>query len=99
MQWRKERLGDGKIFYTNDVFTELVKRYFKDQNDSDAKKRILAWMGQVFISFDYDAVSLLDTQFTKRIIFPEISDRPEETISPNNYDSLKSGKIVFEDFY
>jgi len=99
VQWRKERLGDGNLFYKNDVFTELVKRYFKDQNDSDAKKRILAWMGQVYIAYAYNAVSLLDTQLTRRIILPEISDRPKATISPNNYDSLKSGKIVFEDFY
>ncbi|MEI6155296.1 MAG: PAS domain S-box protein, partial [Deltaproteobacteria bacterium] len=99
VQWRKERLGNGNIFYKNDVFTELVKRYFKDQNDADAKKRILAWMGKVYSAHNYNAVFLLDTQCTKRILLPEKTETPKAAISPNVYNSLKSGKIVFEDFY
>jgi PAS domain S-box-containing protein len=99
VQWRKERLADGLIFYKNEVFVDLIKRYFKDQNDLDAKKRIFAWMEKVQIGHSYNGVFLLDTHFTKRILIPEKTERPKAFVSSNKNDSLKSGKIVFEDFY
>ena len=99
VQWRKERLGNANVFYKNVVLTEYIKRYFKNQNDIDAKKRIEAWMKQVQVGDNYNGVFLLDTQFTKRIIIPENKERIEAFISPIIYDSLKSGNIVFEDFY
>jgi signal transduction histidine kinase len=56
-------------------------------------------MEQVQIGYNYNSVFLLDTQFAKRIIIPDNSDNDNPFISGSNYDSLKSGKIVFEDFY
>jgi signal transduction histidine kinase len=99
VQWRKERLGDANLFYKNEIFTEHVIRYFKDQNDLDAKKRILMWMEKALISYDYNGIFLIDTQFTKRIVIPEKNERIKALVSQNNYDSLKSGRVVFEDFY
>lgn len=45
--WRKERIGDGQIFYKNAVFSDIVKRYLQNRNDHDAKRAILTWVGQV----------------------------------------------------
>ncbi|MFZ1977532.1 MAG: hypothetical protein WAV76_06210, partial [Bacteroidota bacterium] len=39
--WRKERLGDGQVFYKNDVFSPIVKRYIRNRNDREAKTEIL----------------------------------------------------------
>jgi PAS domain S-box-containing protein len=99
VQWRKERMGDGNLYLNNEIFAELVKRYFKDQNDFDAKKRIMAWLEKVYTSYEYNAVFLIDTQLTKRILLPDKFDVSQVTLSPGTFDSLKSGKIVFEDFY
>jgi len=99
VQWRKERLGDGSIFYNNELLGDHIKRYFENQNDLDAKKRIIIWLKQVQSSFGYNAAILLDTQFTKRIIIPEETENSKAFISKNIYDSLKAGKIIFEDFY
>jgi len=100
VQWRKERLEDGSMFYKNELFSNHVKRYFKDQKDTDAEKRIKAWMEQVQISNNYDGVFLFDTLFTKRLLIPDnIGNRSKINISQSIKDSLKSGKIVFDDFY
>jgi signal transduction histidine kinase len=99
VQWRKERLDDGNVFYANEDFTELVKRYLKDPNDLVAKKRILAWLKQIYISANYSAIFLSDTSHIKRIIISEKSEGPKAFFSPKSDDSLKLGKIVFEDFY
>jgi methyl-accepting chemotaxis protein len=99
IQWRKERLGDGNIFFKNKVFTDYVKSYFNNQNDLVVKQKIQIWMGQIQKSRNYNGVFLLDTLFTKRLMIPEIIERDKAFVSPNSIDSLKSGKIVFEDFY
>jgi len=99
VQWRKERLADGILFYKNEFFTERVIRYFKNPNDLEAKNEIHAWLIKAKAGFGYDAVFLIDTSHTKRIIVSEKTERLNAIISPHKYDSLKSGKIVFEDFY
>ena len=98
-QWRKERLGDGIVFKNNSVFSDLVKRYFTDNDDLDAKKRINAWMEKVFHAYKYNGIFLLDTVFFKQYSISEGNERNKALISQNSLDSLKSGKVVFEDFY
>ena len=99
VQWRSERRSDGNIFSNNKAFSIHVIRYFKNPNDIEAKGYIQTWMEKVKKGYNYDAVFLSDTTYTKRIIISERIERPKSIISSNNYDSLKSGKIVFEDFY
>jgi len=98
-QWRKERLGDGNIFYENEVFADHVKSYFKNQNDIDTKKRIHAWMEKVQSSYNYDGIFLIDPQFKMRIAIPEKYESSNIFISQNAIDSLISEKIYFKDFY
>ena len=97
--WRNERLADGNIFLNNEVFAENVVSYLKNPNNLEGKNYIQTWLKKVKTSFDYDAVFLSDTSRTKRIIVSEKTERPKSLISPSKYDSLKSGKMVFEDFY
>ena len=99
VQWRKERLGDGNIFYKNEVFTGQVIHYLKNPNDIDAKNHIQTWLNKSKTHYGYDAAFLSDTNNTKRIIISERTEPPKTLISPHKYDSLKLGKIVFEDFY
>lgn len=98
-QWRKERLGDGNVFNNNEVFTDIVKRYFRNPNDIETNKRIHSWIGQVLACNNYDGIFLLDAQFKQRLAYPEKQDNYKVFISPNAMDSLKSDKIFFEDFY
>ena len=97
--WRFERLADGNIFLNNNAFTEHVIRYLKNPNNIEAKDYIHNWLDKVIKWYNYDAAFLCDTSRTKRIIASERIERPKTFISSNSYDSLKSGKIVFEDFY
>ena len=99
VQWRKERLGNGNLFYKNEDFTGHVISYLKNPNDLEAKNEVLSWLNKAKTGFGYDAVFLSDTSLTKRLIVSEKTERPKALISQTAYDSLKSGKIVFEDFY
>ncbi len=97
--WRKERLGDGQVFYKNDVFSAIVKRYIRNRNDREAKTEILKWVGQVQKAYNYDLMMLLDTQFNTILVFPENKERTHLVIDQKNTDILMSGNIAFQDFY
>jgi PAS domain S-box-containing protein len=98
-QWRAERLGDGHIFYRNDEFSSIVKRYLQHPDDRDAKKRLLTWVGQAQMAYDYDLMMLLDERLTTRIVFPENKERARLNIDTTSRNFLLSGRVTFQDFY
>src|ERR1035437_613676 len=97
--WREERRGDAEEVFGNEIFSKYIKSYFKNPKDLDTKKAIQDWMTGFKTNIDYNAVFLADTQLIRKIIIPKVTEQPRSFISPGNLDSLKSGKIVFEDFY
>jgi len=99
VDWRNDGLKNANIFYNNEAFREFILRYFKNPNDLEAKNTIQTWLENVKTGYDYDAIFISDTNHTKRILISERIERQKTFIQPNNYDSLKLGKIVFEDFY
>jgi PAS domain S-box-containing protein len=98
-RWRKERMGDGQIFYRNEVFSAAVKRYVQHRNDRSAKQEILTWAGQVQNAGSYDLMMLLDAQLNTLLVFPENKERARLVIDQNNTEILRSGNIAFQDFY
>ena len=97
--WRKERLEDGQVFYKNDVFSAIVKRYTQNRNDREAKTGILTWVGQVQKAYNYDLMMLLDAQFNTILVFPENKELAHLVIDQKNTEILQSGNIAFQDFY
>ena len=98
-RYRQERLGDGAVFYRNAEFSALVRRHFEHPQDLDARDQLRTWLGHVQTASQYDRVLLLDPQFSKKMIVPEGPERSTSFVSPIATEGLRSGKIVFEDFY
>ena len=97
--WRKERLGDGLVFYKNDEFSTLVKRFIRNRNDRGAKTGILTWVGQVQSANRYDLTMLLDIQLNTILVYPENKERVRLEIDQTNIEILLSGNMAFQDFY
>jgi len=68
--WRNERLGDANLFYRNDDFSELVRRYLEDPADTDAKNTLASWLELIQVHPEYDRVFLLDAQGRERLSVP-----------------------------
>jgi PAS domain S-box-containing protein len=98
-QWRKERLGDAKAFYKNVEFSKLVKQFFNKQNDLESKKRIQAWIDQARSGYQYNRVSLFYPNGDDVISSPDEKSPKPFIFSLFSSIALKSGQIVFEDFY
>ena len=97
--WREDCLEDGGVFYKNAAFTELVRKYFDDPNDQDAQKQLRTWLSCFQAAQRYDGVFLLDNQYRKKILAPDIPERPVSYVSQQSSEILQSGEIAFEDFY
>jgi PAS domain S-box-containing protein len=98
-RYRQERLGDGAVFYKNVAFSALVRRYFEHPKDLEARDQLRTWLGHVQAAFQYDRVMLLDPQYSEKMIVPDGPERSTSFVSPISSEGLRSGKIVFEDFY
>jgi PAS domain S-box-containing protein len=97
--WRKERLGNGQVYYKNVLFSALVNRYIQNHNDLDAKAEILTWVGQSQSAYGYDLMMLLDAHWNTIVVYPENKERARLVIDQKNTDILQSGNIAFQDFY
>jgi PAS domain S-box-containing protein len=97
--WRAERLADAAIFYKNAVFSALVRRHFEQPADQEAQNQLRTWLSHVQAASRYDRVMLLDPQYSKTMIIPDGPERSTSFVSPSSVEGLRSGKVVFEDFY
>jgi PAS domain S-box-containing protein len=92
-QWRKERMGDGEVFYNNPVFSRLVRRFFEKPGDDDAREQLQSWLGKVQGYYQYEKVFLLDTHAVERLSIPAggvaTGDIPEHVVS-----ALDSGRVT-----
>lgn len=99
LQWREERLGDVSIFYKNDLFSSLVKRYFEKPNDAETLKQFQIWLGKVQEHNDYKRVCLIDSKGVERFSIPKQTIPGVAVISYQYSEIMKSKQICFEDFY
>jgi signal transduction histidine kinase/DNA-binding response OmpR family regulator/PAS domain-containing protein len=95
--YRQERLEDAAVFYRNVAFLALVRRHFDHPGDLEARDQLRTWLDRVR-ALHYDRVILLDPQYSIKMIVPEGPERSMSLVSPVSSESLRSGKIVFEDF-
>ncbi len=99
LQWRKERLSNANVLHKNINFSTLVKRYLTNQNDLDAQKKLKVWMRQIRESYSYDRVCIHDLYGVEKYSIPEEKFYTTEIFSLRSQEAIKSGEIIFEDFY
>ena len=99
VQWRKERLSDAELFFRNRSFSSHVKHYFKNKQDTDTKKRIRTWMNQLASAYSYNRICLHDTNGFEHFSFPDNKIHPPQIFSEAIDEAIKTGKIIFQDFY
>lgn len=99
VRWRHERMIDGSFFYKNYEFSTLVTRYFNNPDDLDAKHQIESLLHRVYNTDEYDALTLLDKHYLKKIVVSKGEERTKSFFSQQSIDSINAGKLVLEDFY
>ncbi len=99
IQWRKERLGDAEVFYNNAGFSDLVKQFFENPADGNARGQIHMWLDKVRNAYNYDRTFLLDARGVERLSVPSTNDGSSPYLVKNALETMRSGRIEFLDFY
>ncbi len=97
--WRRGRMNDALLFYRNDVFSAMVRRYFENPADLQAQNEIRTWLSHLRSARKYDRLMLLDGSFIKMISIPVGEERSVSFVSPGSAALLRAGKVAFEDLY
>ncbi|MEI6310516.1 MAG: cache domain-containing protein, partial [bacterium] len=98
-QWRKERLGDGGIFFRNTAFSTLVGRYYYQPTDLQAQRELESWLSKVLAYGQYDRAFLLDPQGIERLSIPLWPEKVASVLSQRTPEILESGAVTFQDFF
>ncbi|MBI5965342.1 MAG: PAS domain-containing protein [Chloroflexi bacterium] len=97
--WRNERLEDASVLYQNPAFNELVQRYLDDPDDMQAAEQLQTWLGTIQAHYQYDKVSLFDTNTVERLSVPAAPEAMKEILVGEMPAVLESGEITFFDFH
>ncbi|NOU36833.1 MAG: PAS domain S-box protein [Kiritimatiellaceae bacterium] len=98
-QYRKERLGDAAIFHNNPVFSQLVRRFLDQPEDTEANRLLRIWLKKNQEHYQYDQVFLLDAQGAARMAVPGLTTPVPSLILARLPELFQSGQVVFQDFY
>jgi len=98
VDWRQGRLADAAVFYKNAAFSALVRRYFDNPADAEARAHLQTWLGLVQAQLLYDRVFLLDTQGVERLSAPDTSEPACPHLAQDVSETLRLGRVTFIDF-
>jgi PAS domain S-box-containing protein len=98
-QWRKERLGDGAVFFKNASISALVRRSLERPADADAQRQLQTWFTKYQTQYQYDQVRLQDTQGVTRLSAPAGLPAASAAFAAGVADVLRTGRVAFQDFY
>lgn len=98
MQYRSERLGDGRIFEGNHAFTHLMAQYLANPAEYRNRTALFTWLGNISSAYTYDRVLLYDRDGRLLLTIPEGSPN-DSTLAGRTKDVLSGGKTIFQDFY
>jgi signal transduction histidine kinase len=96
--WQNERFKDAE-FFNNKVFSELICAYLKNQKRSILKRDITTIIKSINTNNNYQSITVLDANLKNHLIISNDSTSGNVSIQNQSLDSLRIGKIIFEEFY
>lgn len=97
--WRKERRGDAAVFFGNEAFSSLVRRYFNHPNDLEAQRQLWTWLSKIQLGYSYERLLLFDARGALRMSVPDSKEPVATSLSKRAAIVMSSEQIDFQDFY
>ncbi|MHB8985933.1 MAG: bifunctional diguanylate cyclase/phosphodiesterase [Eubacteriales bacterium] len=100
LQWRMERLEDARKIMENPFYAHHIGAFLNIKDDFDSEKEIMHWMLSMCQNFQYDSVSLLDTEGNRRLSAPINEDRIYDSDDRVLVDKVvRTKKPYFSEFH
>ncbi|MEK7704430.1 MAG: hypothetical protein AAB426_05680, partial [Myxococcota bacterium] len=98
-QWRRERLGDGTVFFGNDNLSDLVQRCLQTPDDPSLRASLTTWLQRVRQAYPYDRVLLLDAHGVEIAADPTSEEPVSPALQAAASESLRAPQVSFLAFY
>ena len=98
-QWKDERLQDAKLVLDSTNFQKLVRRYFLNKSDRDAKKQLEDWLRRYSKHGSIDQTRLLNPKGVTVLCFPPKRPPTSTFVASRIQEVIKSKSITVVDFY
>ena len=99
VQWRKERMSDGIVFFHNREFTYLVERFLAAPDDELAAGRVREWLKHVLDAYQYDRLALLSADGRELLTVPGMPDTTDPHMAERAVEILENGQVCFLDLH
>jgi signal transduction histidine kinase len=99
VQWRRERLADGGLFFANLDFTELVRRSVDTPGNAENKFILRHWLEKIAVSYGYDSVSLLDLEGKTTLAYPSDHFAAVPELLEGLASAVEEGRPLLVDFF
>ncbi|MCX6699898.1 MAG: PAS domain S-box protein [Methanomicrobiales archaeon] len=99
VDWKTERMVDAGIFFHNPLFSSRFRHLVNDENDTETRGELRAWLEKELVYTQYSRVYVMDTAGTLRMSVPD-TQRPVATVVVQQLPGvLVSGNTTILDFY
>jgi signal transduction histidine kinase len=99
VEWKSERISNGNILSGNPAFNNLVKRYFSNPADENAKMQIQTWLGKIKTSYLYRQVYLLDSSGKLILSIPRQSENKNEDPAKYLNEARRAGGVILTELH
>jgi len=97
--WKTERMGDAGIFFHNPLFSSRVRHLVNDDNDTETRGELRAWLEKELMYTQYSRVYVMDTAGTLQMSVPDTQRSVATAVVQHLPTVLVSGNITILDFY
>ena len=97
--WRAGKLTDAQVLYENPILPALIRRYFENPADDEARAQLQTWLENYHIYEEYDRVRLVDIQGVTHLSYPADLPPLPVTVIESIPEVVNSGQVQMVDFY
>ncbi|MCX6927529.1 MAG: hypothetical protein NT154_30630, partial [Verrucomicrobia bacterium] len=99
VQYRLERFGDANLLFKNAALNSLVRRFFGQSEDVEARHQLENWMNKFQQNYQYDEARLVDPQGITHLFMPGETEPMSSVMAEAVSGVLRSRRVTLQDFY
>ena len=99
VNWRNERLGDGRFFSQAAFVRRDVARLLATPGDATIEAEVLQWLTLLKAGQRYERVTIFDSQSNPRLSIPPGTDGISPTLGTHLLEALRSNRVIMADLH
>ncbi|MBN1531311.1 MAG: PAS domain S-box protein [Spirochaetes bacterium] len=99
VNWRRERMENGRALYGNDAFTGLMRRHLSQPGEEVSRREFLSWLRRRQAAYGFTQTLVFDAGGRLRIALPPARGNTGEYCVACLEEARRSGRVAMVDFF